>query len=59
MRKQEKEITDSAVLDAIIQRATVCHLGLCADNNPYVVPLIFGYQDGTRFFHTGRQSGWQ
>jgi uncharacterized protein len=55
MRKKEKEITDPELLEAIMQRALVCHVGLCADNNPYVVPLSFGYRDGRLFFHTGRQ----
>jgi nitroimidazol reductase NimA-like FMN-containing flavoprotein (pyridoxamine 5'-phosphate oxidase superfamily) len=53
MRKKDQEITDPVILDSIIQRATVCHLGLCVDNSPYVVPLNFGYQDGKLFFHTG------
>lgn len=55
MRKKDKEITDPAILESIIQRAAVCHLGLCADNNPYIVPLNFGYEDGKLFFHTGRE----
>ncbi len=55
MRKKEKEIADLEVLEAIMQRALVCHLGLCADNNPYVVPLNFAYRDGKLFFHTGRE----
>jgi nitroimidazol reductase NimA-like FMN-containing flavoprotein (pyridoxamine 5'-phosphate oxidase superfamily) len=55
MRKKDKEITDPVILDSIIQRATVCHLGLCVDNFPYVVPLNFGYQNGKLFFHTGRE----
>ncbi len=55
MRKIEKEITNQALLESIMQRARVCHLGLCADNIPYVVPLNFGYQDGKLFFHTGRE----
>jgi uncharacterized protein len=55
MRKKDKEITDPEVLESIIQRATVCHLGLCADNSPYIVPLNFGYQDRKLYFHTGRE----
>ena len=55
MRKKEKEITDPEVLESIIQRAMVCHLSLCADNNPYVVPLNFGYKNGKLYFHTGRE----
>lgn len=52
MRRQEKEITDRAAIEDILRRATVCHLGLCADEKPYVVPLSFGYAEGRLYFHS-------
>lgn len=52
MRRKEQEITDRRILESILQRATVCHLGLAAGGEPYVVPVSFGYQDGCLYVHS-------
>ena len=51
MRRKEKEITDRAELEAVIAEAQVCRLAMCDGAHPYVVPLCFGYADGTFYFH--------
>ena len=51
MRKIDKEITDSELIEAVIQRCQVCRLGLSDDGTPYVVPVCFGYRDRTVFIH--------
>jgi nitroimidazol reductase NimA-like FMN-containing flavoprotein (pyridoxamine 5'-phosphate oxidase superfamily) len=51
MRKKEKEIREKAAIEDVIRRAQVCHLGLCDNQTPYVVPVCFGYADGTLYFH--------
>jgi nitroimidazol reductase NimA-like FMN-containing flavoprotein (pyridoxamine 5'-phosphate oxidase superfamily) len=51
MRKKEKEIREKTAIEDVIRRAQVCHLGLCDNNTPYVVPVCFGYSDGTIYFH--------
>ncbi len=55
MRKKDKEIKDIAVIEDILSRATVCRLGLCEANQPYVVPLCFGYKDNALYFHCARE----
>ena len=52
MRRKEKEISDQSGIDAIIKKAKVCKLGLVNGNKPYIVPLCFGYQDNTVYFHS-------
>ena len=52
MRRKDKEIKDKAVIESIIKRATVCRIGLCENNVPYVVPLVFGYKDNCLYFHS-------
>jgi len=52
MRRKEREITDLAEIEAIIDKSQVCRLGLIDGDTPYVVPLSFGYKDRTVFFHT-------
>ena len=43
MTKRERQITDLSQIRDILDRGKVLHLGLCADNMPYVVPMNYGY----------------
>ena len=43
MTKREFRITDETRIREILDRAKVLHLGLCVDNEPYVVPMNYGY----------------
>ena len=42
-------------MDGIIKRCRVCHLALCDDGQPYVVPLSFGYDGEYLYFHAARE----
>lgn len=55
MRRREKEITDRAEIDALIRSARVLRLGLADGKEPYVVPLSFGYDGGSLYFHCALQ----
>jgi nitroimidazol reductase NimA-like FMN-containing flavoprotein (pyridoxamine 5'-phosphate oxidase superfamily) len=55
MRRTDKEITDRAEIESIIQRSLVCRLGMVDENRPYIVPLCFGYKDNTLYFHSANQ----
>lgn len=52
MRRKEREITDRAAMEAIIQETEVCRMGLCDGGKPYVVPMNFGYRDGKVYMHS-------
>ena len=52
MRRSDKELTDRKDIDDVINRARICHLALCQDGVPYVVPLNYGYADGCLYFHS-------
>ena len=43
MTKRELQITDEKEIRSILDTARVLHLGLCVDNEPYVVPMNYGY----------------
>ena len=43
LTKRELQITDENQIRAILDEAKVLHLGLCVDNEPYVVPMNYGY----------------
>ena len=51
MRRKDEQINDISAIEEILRGATVCRLGLCEANQPYVVPLCFGYKDNTLYFH--------
>lgn len=52
MRRREKEIAERQAIDAIINKCQVLRLGLSRDDVPYIVPLSFGYDGNSFFFHT-------
>ncbi len=52
MQRQERAITEVAAIDAVIRSCQVCRLGLSRDNQPYVVPLSFGYDGECIYLHT-------
>ena len=55
MRRAEKEITDRAQIDSIIQEAGVCRIGLVDGDEAYIVPMNFGYADGCLWFHCAKE----
>lgn len=48
-------IEDIAGIEDVIRSCRVCFVGLTeADGSPYVIPMSFGYENGTFYFHSGR-----
>ena len=43
MTKREHQVTDPQQILDILDKAKVLHLGLAVDNEPYVVPMNYGY----------------
>ena len=43
MTKRERQITDEKQIRHILDTAKVLHLGLAVNNEPYVVPMNYGY----------------
>jgi len=52
MRRKEKEITQESDIEAIIHKALICRLGLSDGEQPYIVPMCFGYRKKTLYFHS-------
>lgn len=52
MRRNEREIKDRTVIDTIIRQCRVCHLALSDGEEPYIVPLCFGYDGETLYLHS-------
>lgn len=43
MTKRERQITDEKEILEILDKGKILHLGLAVDNEPYVVPMNYGY----------------
>lgn len=43
MRRQDRRITDPAVIRAVIDKCRTLHLGLVEDGRAYIVPLNYGW----------------
>ena len=52
MRRQDREITNMKAIEAILKKADICHLAFNDKVYPYVVPMNFGYKDGSLYFHS-------
>ena len=45
MTKRERQVTDPIEIRRILDTAKVLHLGLAVNNEPYVVPMNYGYTE--------------
>ena len=55
MRRKEKEITGKSEMESIVRKSLVCRLGMVDEGLPYIVPLCFGYDKDTLFFHSAKE----
>ncbi len=52
MRRFEYEIQELPEIEEIIGLAKVCRLAMSVGDQPYLVPLCFGYEPGALYFHS-------
>ena len=52
MRRKDREITDINEIEEIIKKAMVCRIGLVDGDEPYIVPVNFGYERNAIYFHS-------
>jgi len=52
MRRKDKEISNEPDINAIIEKAKVCRLGMLNGSKPYIVPLCFGFHNNVLYFHS-------
>jgi len=54
MRRPDREITSRDEIDAIVRAAQVCRIAFADGNEPYVVPVSFGYDGKALYMHTAK-----
>jgi nitroimidazol reductase NimA-like FMN-containing flavoprotein (pyridoxamine 5'-phosphate oxidase superfamily) len=52
MRRKDKEISDRDLIEMIMHKACICHLGLCNRSMPYVVAVNYGYDGHALYVHS-------
>jgi nitroimidazol reductase NimA-like FMN-containing flavoprotein (pyridoxamine 5'-phosphate oxidase superfamily)/ADP-ribose pyrophosphatase YjhB (NUDIX family) len=52
MRRKEKEITEMEIIEEILRRQLICTISLNDKGSPHIVPMNYGYQDNTLYFHS-------
>jgi len=52
MRRKDREIVDEKVMVSIIKKAIVYRVAMCWQDEPYVIPINFGYRDNCIFLHS-------
>ncbi len=52
MRRAEREIAEQTEVEAILERAPVLFVALRDEPAPYVIPVSFGYEEGTLYVHS-------
>ncbi|MDD4138514.1 MAG: pyridoxamine 5'-phosphate oxidase family protein, partial [Methanoregula sp.] len=55
MRRKDREILDPAEMAAILTEATVCRIAMTDGDEPYVVPLCFGFMNDTIWIHSAHE----
>lgn len=62
MRKREREVTDIEEILTILEKSKVIHLGLCDSDQPYVLPMNYGYvyeSETLVFYLHGAKEGYK
>ena len=57
LRRRDKEVSNPAMLTKILRSAKYVTLALCADNQPYLVSLSYGYDKEHKciYFHCAKE----
>ena len=55
MRRHDKEISTRREIDEIIRAALLCRIAFANGDEPYVVPISFGYDGTALFIHTAKR----
>ena len=54
MRRKDKEISSMDEISQVIKKCQVCRLALSQDDVPYIIPVSFGYDGKTLYFHSAK-----
>ncbi|MBI9044848.1 MAG: pyridoxamine 5'-phosphate oxidase family protein [Anaerolineaceae bacterium] len=50
MNSEENKVKEKCI--ALLQSENQCHIGLCLGDDPYIVPISYGYRNEVLYFHS-------
>jgi len=51
MRRRTRELKKISEIEHILEIEKICHLGMSVDDQPYVIPMIYVYNENAFYFH--------
>lgn len=54
MRRKDKEILDQNTIQEILLKSEICRISLNDIDYSYILPLNYGYQDNSLYFHCAK-----
>lgn len=55
MRRSEKEISSEEEIEKILSGNHLCRIALCDGDNPYVLPMNYGYKNRKIYIHSATE----
>ena len=55
MRRKDKKINDPKIIRDILKTADTVRIAMIDDNEPYIVPLNYGYKDNVLYIHCAKE----
>ena len=55
LRREDKAIKDIKVIESILTKAEVGRIAVTDNNQPYIVPVNFGYKENVIYFHSANE----
>lgn len=59
MRRKDREVTDSNVINEILRECKTCRVAMVDEGEPYVVPLSYGYELSGRMLTLYFHCAWE
>ncbi len=55
MRRADKEIKNSKLMESLLREALVCKIALCDGNKACIVPMNFVFKDNKLYLHSAKE----
>lgn len=52
MRRFDRLITDTKIIEQILNESSICRIGFSIDGRAHIVPVNYGYKDNKLFIHS-------
>ena len=57
MRRSDKQVTDPDWIASVLREAAYCHIAMCDQEQPYMIPMNFVWYEGCLILHSATEGG--